>query len=121
MVFIHIPIWIFKQSLDLSVVGINPWRVCQFLFDSEAAKRKSVKIYLFFLTKGTQSFSFDSLHFLALLLAGSLHLQICAAVLLLLQPKQGGGSFFGLVLLFESLRGSLAGICPWRLLKYRES
>lgn len=38
-------LYISKQNLDLSVVGINHWKACQFL-NSKAAKLKLVKIFL---------------------------------------------------------------------------
>lgn len=41
----HISVYISKQNLDLSVVGINHWKAYQLLLNSKAAKLKLVKVF----------------------------------------------------------------------------
>lgn len=43
----HISVYISKQNLDLSVVGINHWKAYQLLLNSKAAKLKLVKVFFF--------------------------------------------------------------------------
>ena len=87
----HISAYILKQKLDLTVGGINHCKACPLLLNSKAAKLKLVKV---FFKKDAQKLRlWLFLRCLALMLAVILHFQICAAVLLFLQPNQESGSF----------------------------